>query len=99
MPDVSGQSPPSTLNRLDLPEPLGPVTSKLVPAGTRSVRSFTRVASAGVTTIAFSKAISSLTATMLPWLRWSLASLPAQKHIPITHCNLVRLDLPKPWGL
>ena len=43
------------------------MTSRLVPAGTRSVRSFTRVAPAGVTTIAPSKAISVSDATMFLW--------------------------------
>lgn len=66
LPLVRGHSPPSTLNRLLLPDPLGPVTSRLVPAGTLRFKSRTRVASAGVTTMASSKAMASSDGTMTP---------------------------------
>ena len=33
-PSVRGHSPPSSLNRLLLPEPLGPVTNMLLPGDT-----------------------------------------------------------------
>lgn len=50
---------PPYRNKLDFPAPLGPVTSRLVPRGTLSVRSLTSVAFPGVTTVALSNAISS----------------------------------------
>ena len=54
------------LNSELLPLPLGPVTSRLVPEGTRRVRSCTRVAPVGVTTLARSKEISLLAASTEP---------------------------------
>lgn len=66
-PADSGQSPPSTLNSDDFPAPLGPVTSKLVPAGTRRHRSRTKVAPAGVTTSQWSNSIPPSQASMVPF--------------------------------
>ena len=54
-------------SRRHVPEPLGPVTRRLVPRGTRSVRSLTSVALAGVTTFTPSNAISPSDATMFSW--------------------------------
>ena len=54
------------LNSELLPLPLGPVTSRLVPEGTRRVRSCTSVAPVGVTTLALSKEISLLAASTVP---------------------------------
>ena len=54
------------LNRLLLPAPLGPVTSRLVPAGTRSDRSRTSVVLPGVTTTASSNTMASSHASTWP---------------------------------
>ena len=42
-----GHSPASTLNRLDLPEPLGPMTMMLRPGGTSNVSSLTSLVPSG----------------------------------------------------
>jgi len=65
-PAESGQSPPSTRNSDDLPAPLGPVTSRLVPAGTRRQRSRTRAAPEGVTTSQWSNSMPPSQASILP---------------------------------
>ena len=64
-PQVHGGEAPH-LNRELLPLPLGPVTSRLVPEGTRRVKSCTSVAPVGVTTLALSKEISLLAASTVP---------------------------------
>ena len=42
-----GQSPARTLNRLDFPEPLGPMTMMLLPGGTSKVSSLTSFVPSG----------------------------------------------------
>ena len=74
--------PPPLRNRELLPAPLGPVTSRLVPVGTRSERSRTRVALPGVTTTASSNTMASSLDSTCPS---AAPMLPAQRRVAQDH--------------